>query len=129
MLTTISCFYVGFYLSSFHISKAKCVWADNSILSHILFFVRYMYHIYDKNLLKLYMAVTKDIINEFNTFIYQCTYLVCLAYKHHINIFLQHKIFVQDKFYLFSFDRNLMNISSCFRLSFLIAYIVAVFLP
>lgn len=38
-------------------------------------------------------------------------------------------IFLQDKFYLYSFDRNLMNISSCFRLSFLILYIVAVFLP
>lgn len=65
-----------------------------------------MYHIYDKNLLKLVMAFTKDMINEFNTFIYQCTYLDCLAYKYHINIFLQLNKFLQDKFYLFSFDRN-----------------------
>lgn len=63
ILTTILCLYVGFFFIPFHISKAKCVLADNSILSHILFFVRYMYHIYDKNVLKLGMAVTKDMIN------------------------------------------------------------------
>lgn len=32
-----------------------------------------MYHIHDTNLLKLGMAVTKDMINEFNKFFYQST--------------------------------------------------------
>lgn len=84
--------------------------ADNSRLSHILFLVKFNYNIYDNNLLKLGMAVTKDMINEFN-------------------IFLQHNIFLQDKFYLFSFDRNLMNISSCFRLSYILLTLLSCFYP